>query len=36
MDRQFRYALGIEQDMSENVTLGLACTFIDAGDASVN
>src|SRR5574341_1383733 len=35
MDRQFRYSVGLIHELSDRVTLGLAYTFLDAGDAPV-
>lgn len=35
LDRQIRYATGLQYDWSENVTLGAAYTLIDAGDAMI-
>lgn len=36
LDRTLRYALGAQYAWNENVTLGLAYEFIDAGSAGVN
>ena len=36
LDRQIRYATGIQYDVNKDVTAGLAYTYIDAGDAPVN
>jgi len=36
LGRQFRYSAGLIWDVSERITLGLAYTFLDAGQASVN
>lgn len=35
-DRQFRYALGVRYTWSENLTIGAAYEFLDAGEASIN
>jgi long-chain fatty acid transport protein len=36
LDRTFRYSGGIQYDWSKNMTLGLACTFIDAGSSRID
>lgn len=36
LDRAFRYSAGLIYELTERITMGLAYTFIDAGDASVN
>jgi len=36
LDRQIRYALGLQYDLDENVTLGCAYEFLDAGKARVD
>ena len=36
VDRQFRYAVGAQYDITKTLTLGAAFTLIDAGSASVN
>ena len=36
VDRQYRYATGIQYDLNEDVTVGAAYTFLDAGDAKIN
>jgi long-chain fatty acid transport protein len=36
LDRQFRYSLGVIHELSDQVTLGLAYTFMDAGSAPVS
>jgi long-chain fatty acid transport protein len=35
VDRQYRYATGIQYDLNEDVTIGAAYTFLDAGDAKI-
>jgi long-chain fatty acid transport protein len=35
-DRQIRYGTGIQYDWNEDVTLGFAYEYIDAGDAAIN
>jgi long-chain fatty acid transport protein len=35
LDRNFRYAVGLQYDWSEDLTLGAAYEFLDAGDAEV-
>jgi long-chain fatty acid transport protein len=35
LDRNLRYALGVQYDWSANVTLGLAYEYLDAGNARV-
>ncbi len=35
LDRQLRYALGAQYAWSENLTLGLAYEFLDAGSADI-
>jgi long-chain fatty acid transport protein len=34
-DRAFRYGLGLQYDWSEDVTLGVAYEFLDAGSAEI-
>ena len=36
LDRQIRYATGIQYDLNENMTIGAAYTFLDAGDAEIS
>ena len=36
VDRQFRYALGLQYDWNKDVAIGAAYTLIDAGDCKVN
>ena len=36
VDRQFRYAAGVQYDWSKDVALGAAYTLIDAGDCKIN
>jgi len=36
LDRQGRYATGIQYDLSEDLTIGAAYTSLDAGDAKIN
>ncbi len=36
LDRQIRYAAGVQYDLSANTTFGLAYTLISTGDAPVN
>lgn len=36
LDRNFRYSGGIQYDWSQNLTLGLAYTFIDGGSAKLD
>ena len=36
MDRQIRYATGLQCDWGENVTLGTAYEYLDAGDAKID
>lgn len=36
LDRQFRYALGVQYDCSDRLSIGAAYEFMDAGEASVN
>lgn len=36
LDRTIRYAGGIQYDWTQNLTLGLAYTFIDAGEAAID
>ena len=36
LDRQIRYALGLQYDLDENITLGCAYEFLDAGKARVD
>jgi long-chain fatty acid transport protein len=35
LDRQYRYATGIQYDINEDVTIGAAYTFLDTGDARI-
>lgn len=35
LDRQYRYATGIQYDLNEDVTIGAAYTFLDTGDARI-
>jgi len=35
LDRQIRYATGIQYDVSDDLTIGAAYTFLDAGDAKI-
>ena len=35
LDRQIRYATGLQYDLSEDVTIGAAYTFLDTGDAKI-
>ena len=35
LDRQYRYATGIQYDLNEDVTIGAAYTFLDSGDARI-
>ena len=35
IDRQIRYATGLDYDVSNRVTLGAAYTYFDGGDASL-
>jgi long-chain fatty acid transport protein len=35
LDRQYRYATGIQYDLNEDVTIGAAYTFLDTGDAKI-
>ena len=35
LDRQIRYASGIQYDLNEDVTIGTAYTFLDTGDAKI-
>jgi long-chain fatty acid transport protein len=35
LDRQLRYSVGVQYDWNENVTLGLAYEFLDAGRADI-
>jgi len=35
LDRQIRYATGLQYDVSEDLTIGAAYTFLDAGDAKI-
>ena len=35
-DRQLRYGTGIQYDWNEDVTLGFAYEYLDAGDAAIN
>jgi len=36
VDRQYRYATGLQYDMNEDVTVGAAYVFLDAGDNKIN
>ena len=36
VDRQFRYAVGVQYEVSKTHTVGTALTLIDAGNAPVN
>jgi long-chain fatty acid transport protein len=36
VDRQFRYAAGVQYDWSKNLSVGVAYTLIDAGDCKIN
>ena len=36
LDRQIRYAAGLQYDLSKDLTIGAAYTFLDAGDAEIN
>ena len=36
VDRQFRYAAGVQYDWSKDFTVGAAYTLIDAGDSKIN
>jgi long-chain fatty acid transport protein len=36
LDRQIRYATGLQYDWNDDVTVGAAYTFIDAGDADID
>jgi len=36
VDRQFRYALGVQYAVTKNITLGTDLTIIDAGSAPIN
>ncbi len=36
LDRQYRYALGLQYDWSKDITLGAAYEYMDAGSAPVN
>ena len=36
VDRQYRIATGIQYDWKENVTIGEAYQYLDAGDADIN
>jgi long-chain fatty acid transport protein len=35
LDRQIRYAAGLQYDLSKDLTIGAAYTFLDAGDAEI-
>ena len=35
LDRQIRYATGLQYDWGENITLGTAYEYLDAGDAKI-
>ena len=36
VDRQYRYGTGLQYDWNEDVTLGFAYEYLDAGDAAIN
>jgi long-chain fatty acid transport protein len=36
LDRQYRYALGVQYDLRKDLTLGAAYEYMDAGSAPVN
>lgn len=36
LDQQWRYATGNQCDLNEDLTIGAAYTFLDAGDAAIN
>jgi long-chain fatty acid transport protein len=36
LDRQYRYAVGLQYELRRNLTLGAAYEYMDAGDAPVN
>jgi long-chain fatty acid transport protein len=36
LDRQWRYATGLQYDVNEDLTIGAAYTFLDAGKAKIN
>jgi long-chain fatty acid transport protein len=36
LDRQIRYATGLQYDWGENITLGTAYEYLDAGDAKID
>ncbi|MGD8344678.1 MAG: outer membrane protein transport protein, partial [Desulfobacterales bacterium] len=36
LDRQIRYAAGLQYDWSTDITVGVAYEFLDLGDANVN
>jgi hypothetical protein len=36
LDRQYRYALGLQDDWRKNITFGAAYEYLDAGSAPVN
>lgn len=36
LDRQYRYATGIQYDLNEDITIGAAYTLLDAGDAKID
>jgi long-chain fatty acid transport protein len=36
LDRQWRYATGLQYDVNEDLTIGAAYTFLDAGKASIS
>jgi len=36
LDRQYRYALGLQYELRKNITLGAAYEYMDAGSAPVN
>jgi long-chain fatty acid transport protein len=36
LDRQYRYALGVQYDLRKDITLGAAYEYMDAGSAPVD
>ncbi len=36
LDRQVRYATGIQHKLDEDIILGAAYTYLDAGEAKIN
>jgi long-chain fatty acid transport protein len=36
LDRQIRYATGFQYDWNDDVTVGFAYTFLDAGNAKID